>query len=44
MTVISVDVFLKNTQEYINMAKTGTNVYIYLNDGTELKLQLFINK
>lgn len=42
MTYVDVNMFLKNTERYINMAKEGYNVYICLKDGTELKLERFI--
>lgn len=42
MTYISLEMFLHNPEKYINDAKNGINVYIYFNDGTELKLSRFI--
>ena len=42
MTYVDVNMFLKNTEMYIDLAKKGYNVYICLEDGTELKLERFI--
>lgn len=44
MIYVSLDVFLKNSERYINEASKGFNVYICLDDGTELKLERFIRK
>lgn len=42
MIYISLKTFLHNPERYINEAKNGINIYIYLNDGTELKLEKYL--
>ena len=44
MIYVSLDMFLKHAERYINEAKNKTNVYICLDDGTELKLEKFIRE
>lgn len=41
MVYVDKDMFLKNTETYINMAKSGTCIYICVGDGTELKLEIY---
>ena len=43
MIYVDVNMFLKNTEMYLDMAKKGTNVYICLHDGTELKLARYMS-
>ena len=38
MIHVGIDMFTLRPERYIEMAKTGTDVYIILDDGTELKL------
>lgn len=38
MIYVDVNMFLRYTERYLEMAEHGTNVYILLKDGTELKL------
>ena len=44
MIYVSLNMFLKYAERYINEAKNGINVYICLDDGTELKLEKFIRE
>ena len=44
MIYVDVNVFLRNTERYIEMSKNGTNVYVCLDDGTELKLARYIRQ
>ena len=44
MIYVTLEVFLKNSKQYINEASKGFNVYICLDDGTELKLERFVRQ
>ena len=44
MICVDINMFLKYPERYIEMAAHGTNVYICLPDGTELKLAKFIKQ
>ena len=41
MIYIDINMFLSDAEKYTDMAKNGTNVYICLDDGTELKLSRY---
>lgn len=41
MLYVGINMFLKNTEVYIDAANKGCNVYICLDDGTELKLEKY---
>ena len=43
MICVGIKMFLRDTERYIDMVNKGINVYICLDDGTELKLARLFN-
>ena len=44
MIYVGITMFLRDTERYVYMANKGTNVYICLDDGTELKLARYLKQ